>query len=40
MAKVVELSNPTVTASSGPCGFVSPDEGNVRTRVWAGAVLW
>ncbi|MEV5282405.1 hypothetical protein ACFYMW_24505 [Streptomyces sp. NPDC006692] len=31
MAEVTKMNNPTPTASSRPCGFVSTDKGNAPT---------
>ncbi|MGK4580717.1 hypothetical protein [Kitasatospora sp. HPMI-4] len=31
MAEVIKMPNPTPTASTRPCGFVSPDKGNAPT---------
>ncbi|MCC3769269.1 hypothetical protein [Streptomyces sp. UNOC14_S4] len=33
MAEVKKMITPTPTASSRPCGFVSPDKGNAPTIV-------
>ncbi|MGW1077911.1 hypothetical protein [Streptomyces sp. NPDC002537] len=33
MAEVKKMITPTPTASSRPCGFVSPDKGNAPTII-------